>query len=66
MSINLPRNTLLTIYKAFIGPHLDYGDFLCDNLNNQNFQGKLEKVHYRACLAITRAIRGTSRERLYN
>ena len=28
LSINLPRNALLTIYKSFIRPHLDYGDIL--------------------------------------
>ena len=64
--INLPRNSLLTIYKSFIRPHLDYGDILYDNPDNENFQSKLEKVQYRACLAITGAIKGTSRERLYN
>ena len=66
LSINLPRNALLTIYKSFIRPHLDYGDILYDNPNSENFQSKLEKVQYRACLAITGAIKGTSRERLYN
>ena len=25
----LPRNSLLTIYKAFIRPHLDYRDVVC-------------------------------------
>ena len=44
LSINLPRNSLLTIYKSFIRPHLDYGDILYDNPNNENFQSKLEKV----------------------
>ena len=29
------------------------------------FKGKLEAVQYNACLAITGAIKGTSRERLY-
>ena len=66
LSINLPRNALLTIYKSFIRPHLDYGDILYDNLNHENFQSKLEKVQYRACLVITGAVKGTSRERLYN
>ena len=28
LSINLPRNALLTIYKSFVRPHLDYGDIL--------------------------------------
>ena len=66
LSINLPRNALLTIYKSFIRPHLHYGDILYDNPNNKNFQSKLEKVQYRACLAITGAIKGFSRESLYN
>ena len=63
--VNLPRNALLTIYKSFIRPHLDYGDILYDKPNNENFQNKIEKVQYRACLAITGAIQGTSREKIY-
>ena len=37
-----------------------------DKPNNENFQNKLERVQYRACLAITNAIQGTSKERLYD
>ena len=37
-----------------------------DKPNNENFQNKVERVHYRACLAITSAIQGTSREKLYD
>ena len=66
LSATLPRNALLTICKTFVRPHLDYGDILCDKLNNENFQNKLEKVQYRACLAITGAIQGTSRTKLYD
>ena len=66
LSVNLPRNALLTIYKSFIRPHLDYGDILYDKSSNGNFQSKMEKVQYRACLAITGGIQGTSRERLYD
>ena len=66
LSLHLPRSALLTIYKSFIRPHLDYGDTLYDKPNNENFQNKIEQVQYRACLAITNAIRGTSRERLYD
>ena len=53
LSVNLPRNALLTIYKSFVRPHLDYGDILYDKPSNDNFQSKMEKVQYRACLAIT-------------
>ena len=64
--MHLPRSASLTIYKSFIRPHLDYGDILYDKPNNENFQTKIEQVQYRACLAITGAIKGTSRERLYD
>ena len=60
--VNLPRNALLTIYKSFIRPHLDYGDILYDTPSNDNFQNKMEKVQYGACLAITGGIQETSRE----
>ena len=63
--MSLPRKALLTIYKTIIRPHLDYG-ILYDKPNNENFQGKIEKVQYRACLAITGAIQGTSKEKIYD
>ena len=66
LSVHLPRTALLTIYKSFVRPNLDYGDILYDKPKNENFQNKLEKVQYRACLAITNAIKGTSRDRLYD
>ena len=46
-------------------PHLDYGDILYDQAFNMSFHQKLESIQYRACLAITGAIRGTSREKIY-
>ena len=61
----LPRITLVTIYKAFVRPHLDYGDILYDQAFNNSFHDRLESIQYNACLAITGAIRGTSREKLY-
>ena len=66
LSITLPRNALLTIYKSFVRPHLNYDDILYGKPNNQNFQNKLEKVQYRACLAITGAIQENSRTNLYD
>ena len=66
LSVNVPRNALLTIYRSLIKPHLDYGDILYDKPENKNFQNKLEKVQYRACLAITGAIQGTSRQKPYD
>ena len=61
----LPRSALLTIYKSFIRPHLDYGDIIYDQAYNTSFHQKIELLQYNACLAITGAIRGTSREKLY-
>ena len=56
----LPRPTLLTIYKAFIRPHLDYGETIYDQAFNDSSHQKLEAIQYNAALAITGAIRGTS------
>ena len=61
----LARPSLVTIYKAFIRPHLDYGDIIYDQAYKESFHQKLESIQYNAALAITGAIRGTSREKLY-
>ena len=61
----LPRSALITIYKAFARSHLDYGDILYDQAYNMSFYHKLESIQYNACLAITGAIRSTSKEKLY-
>ena len=61
----LPRQALVTIYKAFIRPYLDYGDVLYDQAFNNSFHAKIESIQYNACLAIRGAIRGTSREKIY-
>ena len=34
LSVNFPRNALLTTYKSFIRPHLDYCNKLYDKPNN--------------------------------
>ena len=61
----LARPSLVTIYKAFIRPHLDYGDIIYDQAYKESFHQKLESIQYNAVLAIAGAIRGTSREKLY-
>ena len=40
----LPRQALVTIYKAFIRPHLDYGDVLYDQAFNNSFNAKMESI----------------------
>ena len=52
----LPRKALLTLYKSFVRPHLDYGDIIYDQPNNESFCNKLETVQYNAALAITGSI----------
>ena len=65
MNLLLPRSSLLTIYKSFVRPHLDYGDIIYDQPNNSHLSDKIETVQYIAALAIIGAIRGTSEEKFY-
>ena len=64
LNVTLPHFSLLTIYKLFIRPHLYHGDVIYDQTNNNRSQ-KLEYIQYNAALAIADAIRGTSRQKLY-
>ena len=59
----LPRSALL--HKSFIRPHFDYGDIVDDQAYNASFHQKVKFLRYNASLAITAAIRDTSREKLY-
>ena len=61
----LSRKSLLTIYKSFVRPNLDYTDIIYDKPFNESFKRKIEMVQYKAALMITGAIKGTSRDRLY-
>ena len=40
----LPGPSLVTIYKAFIRPHLVYGDIIYDQAYKESFHQKLESV----------------------
>ena len=62
----LPRSSLLTIYKSFIRPHLDYGGMIYDQAYNASFHQKLDSIQYNAALTIMGALRGTSKVKLYN
>ena len=59
----ITKDNLIIIYKAFIQPHLDYGDVLYDQTFNNSFKGKMESIQYNACLALTGAIRGTLKKK---
>ena len=53
----------LTIYKSFLRPHLDYGYVIFDRNFNEIFLNKPESAQYNSAIAITGAIRGSSREK---
>ena len=46
-------------------PLIDYGDIIYDQPQNEYFCGKLVSVQYKAALAITGAMQGTSRHKIY-
>ena len=62
-SLILSRKSLLTIYKSFVRPNLDYADIIYDKPLNESFKIKIEMVQYKT--VITGATNGTSRHRLY-
>ena len=61
----IPRHSLVTTYKSFILSQLEYADVVYDQPSNQSFCDKLETIQYNVALEITGAVRGTSKEKLY-
>ena len=61
----IPRESFITIYKSFVKPHIDYGDIIYDQPNNDSFCKMIERVQYNAALAVTVAIKGTSQLKIY-
>ena len=55
----------MTIYKSLNRLHLDYDDIIYDQAYNASFQIKVESIQYNAAVAITGAIRGISKEKLF-
>ena len=47
---------VVTIYKSFIRPHLDYSNVIYDQPKDESFCSKIEQIQYNAALAITGAI----------
>ena len=62
---SLPQKPLLTIFKAFLRPLIDYGDVIYGQPQNESFCEKLESVQCKATLAITGTIQGTSCLKIY-
>ena len=40
------------IYKSFVRPHLDYGDIIYDQPNNESPNQKVERIQYNAALQL--------------
>ena len=66
LALVLPRQSLITIYKFFIRPHLDYGGNIYHEPNTESSCILIERVHNNAILAITGAIKWTSQLKIYN
>ena len=45
---NLPRKSLVIIFKAFFRPLIDFGDIIYDQPQNESFCEKIESVQYKA------------------
>ena len=41
---SLSRTSLISLYKSFIQPHLEYGDIIYDQPFNDSFQNKIESI----------------------
>ena len=52
-----PRQSLVTVYKAFIRPYLKYGDIIYDRTYNDYFHKKMESIQHNAALTIAGAIK---------
>ena len=51
--------------KAFIHSYLDFRDIFTAKHSMHHFMKKRESIQWNACLAITGAIRGSSRDKTY-
>ena len=65
LQMTLLRQSLVTKYKSFIRPHLDYNDIIFYQTFNKSFHNNLESIQYNTSLTTTGAIRGNSKEKLY-
>ena len=59
LPLTLSITSLLTIYKTFVKPILDYTDIIYDKPLTEPFKDKLKMVQYNAAPVITGAFKGT-------
>ena len=50
------KHRQIILYKSFIGPHLDYGDIIYDQVYNASFHRKIESIQTNAAIVITGAV----------
>ena len=48
LSIHLPREALLRIYKSFVRPKLDYDDIIFGKPNNKSCKSRIESIQHKA------------------
>ena len=60
----LPCHALLTVYRSFVRPDLDYGDVIYDQAENESVSSKIERVQHNVSLTVAGAIIGISQEKL--
>ena len=65
LSLILSRKSLLTIYKSFVRPNLDYADVIYNKPLNESLKRKIEMVQCNTALIITGAFKGTTRDKTY-
>ena len=61
----LSRHSLITIYKTFIRSHQDFDDLIYDRDFNESFHQCLESIQYNGTRTITRTVRSTSCQKLF-
>ena len=66
LSKTLPWHALITIYKSFVRPHLDYGDIIFGQPNNEILNQEIKRIQYHSAPAVTGVIKRTSQSKLYN
>ena len=65
LNMYLPRHLLVTLYKAFIQPYLDYADIIYYKPSNRNICNTIENLQHNAVLVTTGDITWLPKEKFY-
>ena len=63
--INFKQFYCVYPWLPFVRSHLHYGNIIYDQAYKESFHQKLESIKWNAALAVTGAIRGTSKETFF-